>query len=246
MDSKIKIMKSLIGVYFTALLVVLMALSNSVASQGLRIYDLSGNDISGSTISVSGNALPNSELFKRIRVMSADTALVFLIKSYVSIVENNCNYFVWNSCCYPPNAFESSPEILYPGTYSDTVWFHYLPDGNCGSSTIVYSIADANNLANSVSLTIIFIVTSVSQVEKQYCSGLNVYPNPAIDFVSVDFPGCGNNYFIDLLNLRGITSRKFNRSSKNTTLDVSSLPKGIWHIMIRGKNEVLLGRFLKL
>lgn len=76
---------------------------------------------------------------------------------------------------------------------------------------------------------------------------ISVYPNPANDFLYVDFAAIGDidaNYFISDITGRVLNTSNFSSKAVNK-IDVSSLPSGVYFLKIKTKDNEFVKKFIK-
>jgi len=89
--------------------------------------------------------------------------------------------------------------------------------------------------------------TTVS-LEENFIQDLNVYPNPAVDVLNVQFTRQGNDVFtIDLLDVTGrqlaMIAPKQSISRVQEIIDVSAFESGIYYLRVRNKDYSNTTRF---
>ncbi|MFY9309187.1 MAG: T9SS type A sorting domain-containing protein [Bacteroidia bacterium] len=73
-----------------------------------------------------------------------------------------------------------------------------------------------------------------------------VYPNPAVDNLTIELPNVSNDATIEIKNLLGeiLYSEKFVASS-NKIINTSEFPKGVYFIQILNEQKLLIEKFIK-
>ncbi|MBL7998559.1 MAG: T9SS type A sorting domain-containing protein [Candidatus Kapabacteria bacterium] len=75
--------------------------------------------------------------------------------------------------------------------------------------------------------------------------GISIYPQPAHDYIIVDMPSLQNELTVArILDLRGIQMKESVLSHGNRTLDVRSLPAGMYVVTFRTGTDVIAKRFV--
>ena len=145
-------------------------------------------------------------------------------------------------------------DVLSASAYM-VAWYENLGNGNFGpqqvivdsiSAISVYSIdldGDGDNDVLSAACTNYYgvdgdkivwnenlLITSVTEISN---TGIKIYPNPAHDVINVYY----NKVFF--LEIYDITGRKL-LNSNSTTTDISQLSKGIYILLIKDEQGVLL------
>jgi hypothetical protein len=75
--------------------------------------------------------------------------------------------------------------------------------------------------------------------------GLSIYPNPAADKISIQTSGTAYNSNLSIRNLNGQQLMQQEITDPTTTIDVSTLPSGIYLVKVIGENGVQVGKFVK-
>ena len=73
---------------------------------------------------------------------------------------------------------------------------------------------------------------------------LKVSPNPATDFISLQYPGKSNISTVQIVDLNGRILRETNGSQMNESIDISEYPNGIYIVRLIGKDSVAYAKFM--
>jgi hypothetical protein len=76
-------------------------------------------------------------------------------------------------------------------------------------------------------------------------SPLKCYPNPSTGKITIETSDKTNNRSLSVLDLTGQQILKSQISQTNITLDISTLPDGLYFVKVVGKNGVQSGKFVK-
>jgi predicted secreted hydrolase len=89
-------------------------------------------------------------------------------------------------------------------------------------------------------------ITNIKNITEDDNS-IMVYPNPANNQITIDFPAftTNNNTKMELLNLDGKLLKNKNIVKSKTQLDVSDLPSGIYVLKLTDNNGIMVKRFTK-
>jgi hypothetical protein len=179
--------------------------------------------------------------YATVKNISDEIVAVRVRKEEVSIVEGSINYFCWDLCFEPP-VFSSGLMTLEPEETNSAFIAYLQPHGNNGMSTMRYCFTNNVN-TDEHCIDITFNVTPVS-VEKvnPYKSFLsNVYPNPAVNSVNINYnlPAGAKEGTIVVYNAIGIRVKEIslNKTSGVANIDVADLQSGIYNaaLVINGK-----------
>ncbi|MBL7923090.1 MAG: T9SS type A sorting domain-containing protein [Bacteroidia bacterium] len=124
-----------------------------------------------------------------------------------------------------------------------------LPDGTVISNTAdIYFDFNAPIVTNTVTNTLQTTITSVVEVIKE--DGLLVYPNPAGDFLSVEFrENIGAACSLTILSAEGKLLHRVSLPCNNTgpgaTVDVRHLEAGMYLLQMDANQRSYTGRFIK-
>jgi 3',5'-cyclic AMP phosphodiesterase CpdA len=71
---------------------------------------------------------------------------------------------------------------------------------------------------------------------------ISVFPNPAIDKLTID---CSQKATIEISNIQGQIMKTINSADKKTTIDLYNLSTGIYIIKVKTDNEIAVKKFIK-
>jgi hypothetical protein len=216
------------------ILLLLFGLSIAIVSQSFgqsfEVYNENDEDISGTTINISGPL--DEEIGFEFKVLNT-TALSVNAKferCQVDAIDETTNSFCVNGSCVMPST-SLSPEFTVDAnaTLADFS-VHYNANGNAGTSTIRYKFFNVNNVNDTIDFTIIF---NASASVENYVSGLmvtDIYPNPAVDIANIDYNLPANsNMNIVIYNILGKEIMQFNlTNSGRLNIPVSDLQGGTY------------------
>lgn len=110
---------------------------------------------------------------------------------------------------------------------------NYIPNsGFVGTDVLTYLVTDI--WGDTVSATYTIHVGLSSTLQLQTEKFISIYPNPASDFVSIQFPD-NSDYSVMLLDLSGkiILSQQM---KSGDLLNVQNIPSGLYFVQVEGKN----------
>ncbi len=234
-----------------SILFVFLFPGSFVQGQGLVLLDGDGNDITGDTLFVHGDAHANlikGDLF--FHNDSDEDMQVMVRKIEVDILEGTYNAFCWDDYCFSPEVYETTdPIILAPGeTSSDTDFYvEYYPQGQVGISIIDYEFFSRNDGFEEVIATVVFETTDPTSVTEADGSGIYLsspHPNPATGHTVFRYslpPGSREA----LLQLYSVTGSLLKRVSlppggQSISLDTDRMPAGLsfYSLVVDGRQTV--------
>ncbi len=83
----------------------------------------------------------------------------------------------------------------------------------------------------------------ISSLNQNLLASVNVYPNPANDFVSVD--ASERIREISIINQQGQVVQKLGNSLQQARIDVSELPTGFYTLLLDTENGVMIRKLIK-
>lgn len=120
-------------------------------------------------------------------------------------------------------------------TYNDanltaaTTYYYRVRAENYGGLSAYSNIGSTTTL---VATPILFIPGNNGQI-------INIYPNPAHDFITIDIKGLlPSESEIILFNAIGHCVKSFKLKSNTTTISTKDLPKGLYHLRLLEKNII--------
>ncbi len=120
-------------------------------------------------------------------------------------------------------------------TYNDanltaaTTYYYRVRAENYGGFSAYSNIGSTTTL---VATPILFIPGNNGQI-------INIYPNPAHDFITIDIKGLlPSESEIILFNAIGHCVKSFKLKSNTTTISTKDLPKGLYHLRLLEKNII--------
>ena len=178
-----------------------------------------------------------------VKNISSATLDVICVREILETIEGAVNTFCWGGQCYPPFVDTSStPTTIAPQAVSYEFSGDHSPNGFVGITKVKYTFY---NMANPDDNTIIIVnydaseTNSIKDNSAQY-SLSKAYPNPANNFVSVDYYQKGNSEArIAIFNLLGSKVKEIElaKSFGTLTINTSDFIEGIYFYSLLINNE---------
>ncbi len=224
--------------------VILLLLLVSATSFAQNFTITYGETEVGETFNAPVNS-PDEDFELCFTITNTSTVVdsIFLEKQIIAEVEGSDNMFCIAGNCYDAPV-STTPLILNPGESSGRD-FHFLynPNNEVGTTTIRY-IFTSGSFKDSVVVNYIYDPSGIAESPVKV-SEMSAYPNPANDFVTVqyDLSGCnaGTNARVILTNLVGsrVLSNPIHNSNGRIKLDISNLDSGIYFYSIEANGKVI-------
>ena len=150
------------------------------------------------------------------------------------------NYFCWDYCYLPTDGESSGYLTLIPNVPNTAFSGHILGAGGGteGCCEISYTFYNQDDVNDSLRVVVQFCGTNSISIDENSYSDFNVFPNPASNFVNVEYRGEKDGNF-QLFNVVGQTvfSQTLNAGEQKTSIDVSSFNSGVYFytLQIDGK-----------
>ncbi len=175
------------------------------------------------------------ELVVHGTITNTGTDTVFTWKRIVNALPNNWQRAICdNQTCWAPEVFRNT--IYIPNGGTGNVDAHFYPFDNTGTADmeIMIWVGDDSTNADTVRYSAQTWATNVSKVKDQ--KEIEVYPNPSNGSLTVKYDAA-QPVKIEVYNLLGKKVAEYNHQGQQSTLDVSSLPNGVYvlHIQDQGK-----------
>jgi len=159
------------------------------------------------------------------------------------MVPGSSSAFCWGYLCYPPwTSLSGYHHTIGPGmTVDDDFSGHYYPDGNVGISTIAYTFFDLNNPNDSVMVTVLYDGLTVGIDELSQFDQMNVYPNPANEFIQVDLntEKMQEAVTFQLIDVNGAVIQEVRSSNTEIRMNTIDLANGIYVYRVLVNNQVI-------
>lgn len=166
-------------------------------------------------------------------------------KMEVELIPNTFNSFCWGQC-YGGNVYVSPyPLTIGPGQINEEFSGHYNPGGNAGITIMCYSFFDDANPSDSTYFYTYFFASlvGVEDMANNEVSFSDPYPNPASNYVSIDYslPPMVNEATIKIHNLLGsvVKETRLMDESGKSTFNIDDLNEGIYFYSIIVNEETV-------
>ncbi len=151
--------------------------------------------------------------------------------NYIALTDSNA--ICWGICYLPDVSVSTMPITIGAGEI-DSLNFtgHVFPDrdGIPASGEITYVFFDENNPSDSLAMTVEYQVVIITSVDEDPdASAILLYPNPAVDFINIEFVSQpGERAQFRLYNISGklMHSEGISGSAKAYRIDLRKLPGG--------------------
>jgi uncharacterized protein YjdB len=127
-----------------------------------------------------------------------------------------------------------------PAFSAGAVQYTSLAFNSAGQPLVAYE-----DFGNSRNVTVMKFDSSFMGINEQQASHVSLYPNPAIDKITIETTGSEIETNLTILNLEGQELIMQKTSSPKTTIDISELPEGIYFVWMTNDNGVEVGKIIK-
>lgn len=203
---------------------------------------------------VTGNAytdgdLPGYAIVKNVSAVPVEVALRRIDANYTELTDSNA--ICWG-LCFTTNISQnpvSYNRTIQPGA-TDTAIVHVYPDkdGFTRDGFIDYVLFDYYNPTDSVAFRVNFRVDGKPlNLQEIIKPEISVYPNPADDFLRVQYQVKPNSQSsFELINILGarVYQRELDAQQSEIELDLSSLNAGVYFYTLKSEGEVKISRKL--
>ena len=227
---------------------ILMFFGSGIFAQSLSLKH--GDEVvSNDTVYLSGTITDDLlELHIKVKNLTDKEIELKVKKTEISLVEGSVNTFCWGGSCFMPTVYTSplSTKIGANATDFNSFAGDYEPSGMEGTSIISYTFFNVQDEEDSVMVTAFYQVgtngiNNFYQADKQ----VNIYPNPLVGNVNVEFKTLPEkSYSIKLLNFNGqlIEELASNSKAKSYNFTLTNLPSSCVIIEITDSSGFLLRR----
>ncbi len=155
------------------------------------------------------------------------------------------NAFFWG-ISYPFNVNQSAIAIDIPANGTDSVNFYsYIQqdgDGVPHTGRIAYTFYDEANIADSLQIIIRYTVGPDIGMPKEIRKEDQLYPNPAVDFISFK-----TDYQILSVIAIDLLGNEFLLNEESGRIDITKLKQGVYIVkVVLNNNSTIMNRFIKL
>ncbi len=202
----------------------------------------------GDTIHFEADSLAVTEMvFEPIFKNNTNNGVnVNMIRDELLILEGTVNYFCWDTC-YLPSVDTSVTSVFVPaGSSSAEGVFagHYETNEVFGVSLIEYKFLNKDNPDEYVTVVVKFDASpeDISEYILNNVSVSDVYPNPADNFVNInyDMPVEVQEASVKIVNLYGsvVMEGQINTRSNKMRMNITDLKGGIYFYSIFVNGEI--------
>lgn len=209
------------------------------------------NYSNGDTVQIISTDANNSMIvYMGVKNNSGNDLEVRAKKIELDTLPGTENYFCWTSC-YLPNVYVGDTLEIKSG-FTNTTHFSgdYDPWGNVGKTYIMYVFYDDANPSDSIAFVTEFYAgsgASYSTIEKINATA-NVYPNPAKNFITLDYqiPANSSSARFEIRNILGSVVSEMNLTSATgqQKIDISNLQNGVYFYTLVINNKAVISKKL--
>jgi len=229
-----------------------IALFSGAFAQSFSLQDTNGVAISsGSVIQLLGDpmdAVMTAKIHIKNNAAEAKDVKVKKVIHEGDTLPLTMNYFCWGVCYGPTTYVSPFAQTIQAGAVNDQFYGDYNPQTVPGKSEITYVFFDANNVNDSVAVTVEFNASpaSVNDAPKAQASVSAAYPNPAISNFNLDYNISGqvNKAKVVISNILGSQVKEVELDSRSGKLQipVSDLVNGVYFYSIVADEQLVLTR----
>ena len=221
---------------------MLLAAIGCVSAQTLQ-FELNGVTYeNGETIVCETEEYGEYVQHFQVRNLAGFDQDVMLMKEVVQDLDGVMNYFCWGSCYLPETMVSPRPVTIPANTLcEEDLSVHAMYDeGIFGDVIVKYSIYDAANPDERVSVAVRFHKSGEGVNEQSYCSLGHAYPNPATSVVRFNYElSSVRNASVVVCNLLGqeVLRQDLNTLQGQVSFSVSGLNEGIYfcNVIVNGQ-----------
>ena len=85
----------------------------------------------------------------------------------------------------------------------------------------------------------------ISSVQDHSKFGISVFPNPAMDRITIDLPVEETGQLLEVVDAFGKVTMTRTLTIPKTQLDISSLSTGVYFVRLSGEKRIQVGKFIK-
>jgi len=220
-------------------------------SQNLAAFDSEGSIPNGGIVNTYG--LANESVINcyiSIVNLSASTESVKVIRHTISTIPGTTNNFCWGQCY--ASTLDTSEQTINIGAHDTTYEFQgeYKPQMNAGTSLIRYLFYNVNNVSDTLSVTVNYIIEAlgINNPKTAYTDLSYAYPNPASDYTMIKYtlPKNINNARLIIRDCIGaiVKDQPLTNNSGKVTIDLSDIREGVYFYSVVDNHSAIFTRKL--
>ena len=107
--------------------------------------------------------------------------------------------------------------------------------------------ADANNYTVSLdgAPTTTATITTETGISDANAPSINVYPNPTSGQITIESEAVQNNVYVEIHNMEGVTVLSTRLNTPRPTINLNTLPAGIYYLQIESEGNVWIRKVVK-
>lgn len=152
------------------------------------------------------------------------------------------NYFCWDLCYLPTDSVSTGNLTVASSATNNLFSGHILSTGSGVEDCceIKYTFFNQDDITDKLDVSVMFCGDVSLSVNEDVYSSFSVFPNPANDFVNIEYTGSKDGAF-ELFNVVGqsVFTQTLNTGNQNTSLDVSSLNSGVYFYTLQIDGQVM-------
>lgn len=196
----------------------------------------------GDTIEVAG--MPEDQMVAEhfhVKNTTGEAIDVRIIKDEISLPEGMSYTFCFD-VCYQPTQTMSNPVTIDPeSTYPNSLDTDLIPDDNEGIVLVKMTVKNISAENDSVAFFVRFNVGAIG-INNLANNHLIVYPNPAKNYINIDYTGNNNFNNVEIYDAVGKVVKQISTTSVNQTIAVSDLANGVYLVMLKNNDAIISTR----
>lgn len=152
------------------------------------------------------------------------------------------NYFCWDLCYLPTDSVSTGNLTVASSATNNLFSGHILSSGSGVEDCceIKYTFFNQNDLTDKLDVSVMFCGDISLSVNEDVYTSFSVFPNPATNFVNVEYSGTKDGLF-QLFNVVGqsVYSQALRAGERNTSVDVSGFNSGIYFYTLQIDGTVM-------
>lgn len=184
-------------------------------------------------------------LFANVHNNTGNAMNIKVARNEIYLVDGTFSQICWAGLCYSPDKDTSVNYqlVLAGGTSADEDFSgHYSPNGHIGTSLVEFIFYNIDDPSIFVSVVVKFWASpqSIAEDAMQGGSISEIYPNPATNYVNLDFDLTPSvkQAKVRVINLLGsvVKEVEIERGTNQLKLDISDLDNGVYFysVLING------------